>query len=300
MRNVARRTRTLAFALLALANLFWAGNWVMGRALRDAFDPVTLNFWRWLVAVLVLAPFALPRLMAQRETLRRHAGLLVLLALSGVAVFHCLVYLGLRTTTVVNAVLLNSSVPLFILLCSWAIEREAATGRQVAGMLLSFFGILLIVLRGELGRLLQLEFQPGDGWILLAMPVWGIYSVLLKRRPPGLDGVSLLFAISLAGLVLLAPGFAFQALHSPPRWPTPGEAAGVLYMGLAASVGAYICWNRGVAVVGANAAGFTVHLLPAFGTALAMLFLGEAFRPFHAAGFAAILLGVVVATRSRK
>jgi drug/metabolite transporter (DMT)-like permease len=300
MKQAAGTPRTLAFALLALANLFWAGNWVMGRALRDAFDPITLNFWRWLVAVLVLAPFALPRLMAQRETLRRHAGLLMLLALTGVTVFHCLVYLGLRTTTVVNAVLLNSSVPLFILLCSWAIEREAATGRQVAGMLLSFCGILLIVLRGEIGRLLQLEFQPGDGWILLAMPVWGIYSVLLKRRPPALDGVSLLFAISLAGLALLAPGFAFQALHTPPRWPTPAEAAGVLYVGLAASVGAYICWNRGVAVVGANAAGFTVHLLPAFGTALAMLFLGEAFRLFHAAGFAAILLGVVVATRPRR
>jgi drug/metabolite transporter (DMT)-like permease len=89
-------------------------------------------------------------------------------------------------------------------------------------------------------------------------------------------------------------------LRAPPRWPTAGEAAGVLYIGLAASVGAYICWNRGVAVVGANAAGFTLHLLPAFGTALAMIFLGETFRPFHAAGFAAILLGVIVATRRRK
>jgi drug/metabolite transporter (DMT)-like permease len=294
------RSRTIAFALLALANLLWAGNWVMGRALRAAFDPVSLNFWRWLIAVLVLAPFALPRLIAQRRVVRRHAGLLVLLALTGVVAFHCLVYLGLRTTTVVNAVLLNSSAPLFMLLCSWAIEREGASARQLGGMLLSFAGILVIVLRGEFGNLLQFDFQSGDGWILIAMPVWGIYSVLLRRRPSELGEVSLLFAISAAGLLLLAPAFALEVLRAPPRWPTAGEAAGVLYIALAASAGAYICWNRGVAVVGANAAGFTLHLLPAFGTALAMIFLGESFHPFHAAGFAAILLGVIVATRRRK
>lgn len=294
------RARTIAFALLGLANLFWAGNWVTGRALRAAFDPITLNFWRWLVAALVLAPFALPQLIRQRHIIRRHAGLLALLSLTGVVVFHCLIYLGLRTTTVVNAVLLNSSAPLFMLLCSWTIERESATRRQIAGMLLSLIGILVIVSRGEIGNLLQFDFQSGDGWILIAMPVWGIYSVLLKRRPPELGEVSLLFAISVAGLALLAPAFALEALHAPPRWPTTGEAAGVLYVGVAASVGAYICWNRGVALVGANAAGFTLHLLPAFGTVLAMVFLGEAFDEFHAAGFAAILLGVAVATRPRK
>ena len=96
---------------------------------------------------------------------------------------------------------------------------------------------------------------------------------------------------------LLAPAFALEALHAPPRWPTAGEAAGVLYIGLAASVAAFICWNRGVAIVGANAAGFTLHLLPAFGTMLAMLLLGEAFHAFHAVGIATVLLGVVLATR---
>jgi drug/metabolite transporter (DMT)-like permease len=292
-----RSARASAFSLLALANLLWAGNWVIGRALRDAFEPLALNFWRWLIAALVLAPFALPELARTRATLRRNAGLLALLALTGVAVFQTLVYLGLKTTTAINAVLLNSSAPLFMLLCSWMIERERATRRQLAGMLVSLFGILLIVSHGAPGKLLQLEFHAGDAWIVLAMPVWGMYSVLLKRRPPDLGGVSLLFVISVAGLALLAPAFALEALHAPPRWPTAGEAAGVLYIGLGASVAAFICWNRGVAIVGANAAGFTLHLLPAFGTVLAMLLLGEAFHAFHAAGIATILLGVVLATR---
>ncbi len=294
-------TRTFAFLLLALANLFWGGNWVIGRALRDGIEPVTLNFWRWLVAALILAPFAWPALAANRGVIRRSAGLLVLLALTGVALFQTLVYVGLRTTTTVNAVLLNASAPLFMLLCSWALERERATGRQIAGMLISLAGILVILSRGEPDSLLQLQFHAGDGWILLAMPVFGVYSVLLKRRPPELGGVVFLFLISVAGVMLLAPAFALEALHAPlrwsTRWPTAGEAAAVLYVAAAASVGAFICWNRGVAILGANAAGFTLHLLPAFGTLLAMVFLGETFHAFHAAGVTTILVGVIVATR---
>jgi drug/metabolite transporter (DMT)-like permease len=291
-------TRLQAFMLLALCNLLWSGNWVAGRAMRDAFDPVSLNFWRWLLATAMLAPFALPALRGKWPLVRRHAGILLLLAATGVAVFHGLVYLGLRSTTTVNAVLLNSSIPLFMMLCSWIIERERATPRQVAGMLVSLAGILVILARGDAASLLQFELHAGDFWILLAMPIWGIYSVLLKRRPPELGGLAFLFVISAAGVLMLAPAAALMALQAPPRWPGAGAALGIVYMALGASVLAYICWNRGVAVVGANAAGFTVHLLPAFGTVLAILFLGEAFAGYHAAGIAVILAGVLIATRA--
>jgi drug/metabolite transporter (DMT)-like permease len=283
--------------LLALANLLWAGNWVTGRALREVFDPVSLNFWRWTLASLILLPFALPALVAKRAILRRDAGILLVLAFFGVALFQTMVYQGLRTTTAVNAVLLNSSLPLFMLLCSWALEGERPSGRQIAGMLVSLAGILVIVSRGELERLRQVELHAGDAWILLAMPVWGIYSVLLKRRPSELGGSPFLLAISAAGALMLAPLYAAQAIAVPPRWPSPAEAIGVLYIALAASVLAFAFWNRGVAVVGANAAGFTIHLLPAFGTVLAILLLDESFAGFHAAGFVIILCGVFLATR---
>jgi drug/metabolite transporter (DMT)-like permease len=289
--------RALAFAFLALANLFWAGNWVLGRALRDAFDPISLNFWRWVIAVAVLAPFALPGLAAKREVIRRHAGILALLALLSVSVFQSLVYLGLKSTTAVNAVLINCSAPLFILLCAWAIEGERATLRQIAGILISVTGIMVILSRGEPAALLQLEFHSGDAWILLAIAIWGVYSVLLKRRPPELGGVHFLFVLSAAGVLFLAPAFALQTLHAPPRLPTTAEALAVLYVGLAASVGAFLFWNRGVAIVGANAAGFTLYLLPTFGTLLAIGFLGETFGAFHAVGIATIVAGVILATR---
>ena len=126
---------------LAAAALMWSGNWIAGRALRDAYDPVELNFFRWAIAVAVLAPFALPELRGKAPVIRRNLKLLALLAFTGVALFQSMVYLGLRTTTAVNAVLINSSLPLFILLCSWTIEGERATARQVAGMLTSLAGI---------------------------------------------------------------------------------------------------------------------------------------------------------------
>lgn len=295
---IAVTTRNKAFLLLALANLFWAGNWVIGRGLRELIDPVTLNFWRWLLAALVLGPFAWRSLIAQAAVIRRHLGLIFLLALTGVALFQVLVYTGLRTTTTVNAVLINSTAPLFFVLCSWAIERERAKFGQVLGMLISLAGILIILARGDLGRLLQLQFQSGDAWILLAMPIWGIYSILLKRRPPELGGVLLLFLTAVAGVTLLLPALWFQSLHASLQWPAPGAWAGILYVAMGASIGAFICWNRGVATVGANAAGVTLHLLPAFGTILAILFLGETFQGFHALGIATILAGVVLATRS--
>ena len=288
--------RLSAFLLLALANLLWSGNWIAGRALRDAFDPITLNFWRWAIATLALAPFALPALRGQGALLRRHAGILFILSLTGIAVFQSLVYLGLRSTTAVNAVLINSSIPAFFLLCSWLIDRERASWRQIAGMLVSLAGILVILSRGRPAALVELELHAGDAWILLAMPVWGIYSVLLKRRPAELGGLAFLFVISLAGVVMLLPLAALAAAQRPLEFPTPAEALGVLYMGLMASVVAFIFWNRGVAAVGANAAGFTIHLLPAFGTVLAILFLGETFASFHAAGIATILAGVLLAT----
>ena len=297
----AARARVIAFLLLALANLFWSGNWIIARALRHDIDPLTLNTWRWLIAALALAPFALPGILAQRALIRRSAGLITLLALTGVVLFQLLVYVGLQSTTAVNGVLFNSAAPLFFILCSWVMLRERATRGQIAGMLISFAGIVIILSHGELEQLRQISFNRGDAWILLAMAVWGVYSVLLKRRDAALGGVLLLFLTSVAGVLLMLPLLVWSAWQGSGvvlRLPAGVEIAAVLYIALAASVGAFMCWNRGVAVLGANAAGFTLHLLPAFGTLLAMLFLGERFHLFHAAGVAAILAGVVVASRT--
>ena len=291
--------RLAAFALLVLANLLWSGNWVIGRAVRESFDPVALNFWRWLVAALVMAPLGLREALASRAAIGRHAGLFALLALSGVVGFQTLVYLGLRTTTAINAVLINAAGPLFMIACSWLLEREKASLRQIAGMLISFLGVLIIVSRGDSQTLLHLEFHRGDAWILVAMPMWGLYSVLLRRAPAELRGTGFAFTIAAIGVAMLLPLYLLDAARGPWRAPSAAEALAVLYIAVAASVAAFLAWNRGVAVVGANAAGFTLPLLPAFGALLAMIFLGEAFQGFHAAGFMTIVAGVALATSRR-
>jgi drug/metabolite transporter (DMT)-like permease len=289
----------LPYAGLAITMLCWAGNWVVGRAIRDAMPPIALNFWRWAVALIFLAPFALPRLRGKGEVLRRRWPILLALGATGIAMFQVLVYLGLRTTTTVNAVLMNSAAPLFIILCAWLMERDRASLRQIAGMLISFCGIVVIMERGDLAALAQFQFDIGDLVILAAMPVWGVYSVLLKRRPRELDGLELLFAVGAAGLLLLAPAYAAETLWF--RAPTVSleSAAAVLYVALFASVLAYFCWNYGVAAVGPNRSGFMIHMLPAFGTLLAIVANGESVYRYHFAGIGTILAGVLLATTSR-
>lgn len=272
---------------------------MLGRALRDAFDPISLNFWRWTIALVVLLPFGLKAIAGKGAVIRENWKILALLALLSVPLFQTMVYQGLRTTTTVNAVLMNSSAPAFTIVWAWLIDRERASARQIAGMLISLVGIVIIMTGGEPARLLQLELHSGDAWILAAIPAWALYSVLLKRRPAQLGGVAFLFVITVMGVAMLAPFFVAATVITPPRPLTVEAALAAVYVGIAASVIAFICWNRGVATVGANAAGFTLHLLPAFGTILAIIFLGEQFRAFHAAGIATILAGVLLATWKR-
>ncbi len=298
-RRVSRWAALLPFLPLVLASLFWSGNWVVGRALRDAMPPVAMNFWRWTGAAIMLAPFVLPRLAGRWHIVGRHWRILALLGATGAALFQALVYLGLGMTTTVNAVLMNSSVPLFIILCSFWLEREHATSRQIFGILVSFAGILVIMMRGDVGALLQFNFNRGDAIILAAMPIWGVYSVMLKRRPRELDGLEFLFVLALSGIACMAPFFIAENVLVRSGTLTPTTVGAVIYVSLFSSVLGYICWNKGVAAVGANRAGFTIHLLPAFGTVLALIFLDEHLHLFHLVGFTTILIGVVLATSAR-
>lgn len=298
-RRAARAGAFWPYLLPALSVLFWSGNWIIGRAIRDTIPPVALDFWRWAIAALVLAPFAIPRLAGKGAVLRRHWGVIFLLGFIGAAVFQVVIYTGLRFTTAVNAALMNSASPLFIILIAWLMQGETVTPRQLLGMIVSFCGILVIILRGDLTQLLHLRLNPGDLLILLGLPAWGVYSVLLRRRPAELDDISLLFAITIAGLIVLVPCYAVESAFFQTPHPSWAAIGGVVYTALFASVGAYICWNRGVELIGPNRAGFTMHLLPAFTTVLAVLLLGEKVHLFHGFGIAIILFGVWLATSAR-
>jgi drug/metabolite transporter (DMT)-like permease len=287
------------YLLMVLAMLCWAGNWLLGRALRAEITPIGVNFWRWTAALVILLPFALPRVPAAWPLLRARWGILLVLALLGVTVFQPVVYQALQYTTAINAAIFNSSGPIVIVCISWLMYRDTITLRQGLGIVLSLLGVLAIVTRGELGVLLRLRFNPGDLWALLSVPIWGLYTVLLRRRPAELDGLVFLLALTVLGLVLLAPAYALDLAAGHRMAFTPATVATVVYMGLFASVLGVLFWNSAVPQVGANKAGLYLHLHPAFTTVLAMAFLGERLHAFHLAGIACIALGIYLTSSAR-
>ncbi len=281
--------------LLALAQLLWAGNFVLGRAVHARIPPVALSFWRWAVALLVLLPLAARELRAGWPAIRRSLPVLVALGILGVGNFNTMVYLGLGQTSATNAALLNSACPAFILAIGPFLGGPRPRGRQAAGIALSLLGVLTIVARGDPRTLLGLSFNRGDGWVLAAVLSWAFYTVLLARRPAGLHPMALLTVLVAIGLAWIAPFYALEAWHGA-RVPWDGVTlASLAYVGVMASVVAYVAWNQGVAELGADRSGGFMHLLPAFASVLAALLLGEAFHAFHAVGIALVLLGVRVA-----
>lgn len=276
--------------------LFWSGNWIIGRAVREEVSPVALAFWRWMTALIIFYPFAFRHLRAQQALLLREWKLLLLLGVLGVGLFHTLVYSALAATTVINASLVNSVMPIAIVCISWLAYRETVTKTQLAGIFISSLGVVAIISRGEPNLLLSLQFNSGDLWALASIPVWSLYSVLLRRVPAELHPMAFLGAIMIVGVTLITPFFFWEVATRGAVQPSRETLIGVAYMALFASVLAYNFWNRAVAVVGANRAGQFVHLLPVFATVLAVIFLGERIHYYHMVAVALIFTGIYLAT----
>lgn len=286
----------VAYLLLTVSSLTWGGNFVVGRYVYDQVPPVALSFWRWALALVVLLPFTAAVTLEQRQLIVRHWRSLAALGASGIAIFHIFVYQALHFTQAVNAALFLSTTPVFIVVLSWLMLRERLSARQGLGVTISLMGAVVIIMRGELGRLLQLEFNAGDLWMLAAVPNWAFYSVLLRRLPPVFHPMTLVTVIALFGIAFLAPVYAWELAHDVGFEVNLITVGSILYIGLFASVLAYICWNRGVSVIGANRAGLFLHLVPLFSAILAIATLGEPVRMFHFVGAGLIFAGIYMVT----
>jgi drug/metabolite transporter (DMT)-like permease len=284
------------YSLLALAALFWAGNFVVGRALNHSILPIALAFWRWTASLAILLPFAWRHRSRDLPLLIRHWPNVTILGLLGIAVYNSLIYVGLGSTTAINALLMQSLLPVFIPFCAFCAFRERPRGKQVAGLTFSLVGIAVVAGRGSLGTLQDLHFEPGDIWTLLAVLAYALYSVALRKRP--LVHPSSLLAASVAvGVMLLLPVYLFEraTIETTTSHPLDAEAVlGIGYLAVFASALAYLCFNRCVELIGANRAGMGIHLMPAFGSVLAVLFLGERLHLFHLAGLGFIATGIAL------
>lgn len=294
-RPAARRLYDRPYLLISLATLFWAGNFVLGRAVSGEVPPVGLAFWRWFGGALIVAPFALPYLRRDWPAVRTSWRTLLLLGFLGIAVFNTLIYAGLARTTAINALLLQSIQPVVIIIFSYLIFRDTIGMRQALAVAVSLLGVVTIIARGDLRALAALAFNSGDLLVLVAIVAYAAYTALLRRRPP-IHPLSFLLATFTVGVVLLLPLYIAEGLSGRPMQPTPVTLGAVAYVAIFPAILAYLCFNRSVELLGANRAGHFFHLQPAFGVVLAMIFLGERFAPFHAVGIALIVAGILLAT----
>lgn len=283
----------LAPALLVTAVLLWSGNFIVGRAIGGEVSALGLNFWRWLLAFFVLLALAVQELRRSRREAARAWDHLFLLGLTGVAAFHVFVYKALEHTTATNALLVLSTAPAAIMLLSRWTLGDPIHGRQWYGIVLSFAGAVVLICRGDLNALGSLEFGRGELWMLAAVPTWATYSVLLKRRPSSLPQRATLTVSTGAGLLCMTPLILAMPESLAITW-TPAVAASVLYIGIGASVAAFICWNHGVARAGPARAGVYLHLMPLFGAMMGFAFLGESLHAYHAVGVVLVLAGVIL------
>lgn len=282
---------------LSLASLFWAGNFIVGRALRDAVPAVDMNFWRWTIALVILLPFGALALRRDWALIRSQWRLVVFLALTGIVGFHVFVYTALQTTTAVNALLFLSVSPVMILVGSWLRYGDPISRVQVLAMGISLVGVVVLVTHGELERLLGLEFNIGDLWMLLAVSLWSAYSVVLKTKPAELNQTPLITGTVIVAMLVMTPVYLATLPGDEPVAFTGPVVAGLLYIGVFASVIAYFCWNYGVARLGPSRAGVFLHLNPLFGAVLSIIFLGEGIEPYHLAGAVLIATGLVLSSR---
>jgi drug/metabolite transporter (DMT)-like permease len=286
-----------AYALLSAAALFWSGNWIAGRALAELVPPVALTFWRWVIALALISPVVAPRLWARRALIAREWKPIALLGLLGGGVHNVLQYWGLEYTSATNGAILNSLTPIFIILMGAALLRDPFPRLAAAGASVSLLGALAIVSRLDADTLKHLRFNAGDLLIILSMVMIAGYTLALRWRPKGLDALSFLACFALVALLPVGAAYAAEYASGARIVLNRTSLLGLAYIAIFPALLAYHFWNLGVAALGAARAGVFMHLMPFFGSALAIALLGERFGLHHALGMALIIAGVTIASR---
>ena len=289
--------RTAAFAILIFVALCWAGTIIAGRAATPEVPPLTINFWRWTTALLAVLPFTARGLLAKRSTILAHWRDLLLLGFLNMTAFGGLFFLGLEQTQAINGSILLATMTINIVLVSWLFFGVHISRLQICGVAIGFLGILTIIVRGEPSVLLTLSVGIGDPLLWTSTLCYAFYSTNLKRAPSELSPTELMTVLCAVGAITCFPLFLLEAvvLGRVADW-TPGALAAVGFIALFPSLIAQILWIAGVARVGANTAGYFIYTVPAFGSAMAIAFLGEEPRWYHAAGIVLVLVGVYAAT----
>lgn len=281
------------YSLLVLCVLFWSANFVLGRFVAGAIEPIELAFFRWFGVFLVTLPFLILRFSKILQACKTHFAPLLILAVLGISGFNTFLYIGLQKTTATNALLINSSIPILILVLSFLILKTHITYNQIFGIILSTLGVVFLVLKGDVQTIVSLDFNAGDFWVIVSSLCWATYSVLLKYRPHILTSFEFFITIVFLGVLMLLPlylagGYTLErevGLIKAYWWI-------IAYIVLFTSILSYYLWHKGIAHIGADRTGQFTHLMPLFGSFLAYLFLDERLEWYHLGGIVLIGFGI--------
>ncbi len=293
-------TSLKAAIFLCFASLFWSGNFVIGRfsSLENIVSPLSLAFYRWVIAFLILTPFCLQKAVKELPLLKKQPGMIFLIILTGPTLFNTLVYLGLTATTVINSLLIISTTPMLIILFNKLLYKAQTNIFQMIGIFISLIGVCYVIAKGSFQNIFDSEFYFGDIFILLAVTSWALYSIFLKKNETGVSGFSFLYLSFVFTVILLFPVYLYDIFIQDNFINIDQKTLLVIgYTGIFPSIISYMCWNTGVALIGPNKSGPFLHLMPIFGGILAFLAFRETLEIYHYAGILSVIIGIIITNK---
>ena len=288
----------LAYIFLFLTVTFWAGNFVVGKfASIYEVPPFSLNFYRWLFAWLILAPFTLPEIIKKKDYIINNFKLFIVLGVTSITIFNSIVYYSLNFTQVISGVLMISTIPVMIMFFSSIFKIEKTNIFQIIGVILSFLGVIIIITKANFEILKNLNFNKGDVTMVVAMFSWALYSTLLKRQTYEISQLSLLQVVMSFGLVFLIPIYfieyqlGFRITLDKPFYLI------LSYVVLLPGLASFILWIKGISMIGANRSGVFLHLMPILSAIMAMIIFNEKFMFYHMLGACFIITGILLSNK---
>jgi drug/metabolite transporter (DMT)-like permease len=287
-----------AYLMLILCAFFWSGNFIVGKfATLYEVPPLTLNFLRWLIVWIILIPFTFRDIVKHIKVIKKNFYSILLMSVTSISVFNSVVYYSLNFTQVLNGALMISTIPVLIVFISFLFKTEKINSSQILGLVLSIIGVATIVTRLDFGKLLNLDINKGDLWLLVAMLSWAVYSTMLITHKTGLKYLSFMTVIVSIGLIFLFPQFLFELKsHQVIKFNIPVILI-TSYVVFFAGIGSYILWNKAVVIVGPNKAGIFLHLMPVFSSFMAIFLLNEKLMNFHIIGAIIIIIGIYLSSK---
>ena len=287
-----------AYLMLTLCAFFWSGNFIVGKfATLYEVPPFTLNFFRWLIVWIILIPFTFKDIFFNIKIIKEKFYSILLMSITSISIFNSVVYYSLNFTQVLNGALMISTIPVLIIFISFIFRVEKINLNQVLGLILSITGVIIIITQLEFSRLIHLDLNKGDLWLLVAMLSWAIYSTMLKTHKTGLNYLTFISVIVTLGLIFLLPQFLYEFNNQELIKLNFAFILIISYVVLFAGLGAYIFWNKAVLIVGPSRAGIFLHLMPVFSSFMAIFLLNEKFMNFHIFGAIAIILGIYLSSK---